>query len=250
MEQEIIKVTRRVGTSSGVILPIKLLGATVKVTVLEEPINPLLDSIKILEKHNLSSEVLAMGLVGSYAREENEIGSDVDILVITRDTNSTIGEGKYSLTLVSKMSLEKSLEQNPVYFLPMIQEAIALINGSLFDKYKAYEIKKDNLRRLVIETKEAISKAKKMIKLDKALDHKNTGDSVGYSLVLRFRSLYIMDKIIRCQKATKREFLRMVDHSLYERYLAVKKGGLASRTPIDKAEELIKQIEKDLKDYG
>ena len=250
MKQELIRTTRRVGTSAGVILPIKLLGAVVKISVIEEPINPLLDSIKILKKHKLSSEILAIGLTGSHARIENEIGSDVDILIITEKTTKTIEEGKYSLTLISEKELKKSLEKNPIYYLPMIYEAIPLINPPLLEKYKKHPIKKETLNEFIGDTQKTISNAKKMIEIDEKLNNKNTGDSIAYSLILRFRSLYSLQKMLLKKKISKKDFKKIVNPTLYNIYLDVKKGKMKNRTPIKEAKETIKQIEKLLKKYG
>lgn len=247
MEQELIRVARRVGTSSGVILPIKLLGATVKVSVLEEPINPLLDSLRILEKHKLSSDVLSIGLIGSYARGENDVGSDVDILVISEGVNMTIEKGKYSIVVVSRNELKKSLKSNLIYYFPMIREAVPLMNEHLLNDFKKYKVDNGSLKMFVRDTKRALLRAKRMIKLDEKIGNKNTGDSVAYSLILRLRSLYLLKKINENKKATKREFLKFVSPVMYERYKAVKDGKMSNRTPIVEAVKMIEDIEKWLK---
>ena len=134
--EPIVKIAREVGTSAGVLLPRSLLGAKVKVTVIEEAPNPLMDSLKILEENGLNSSVLGIYLTGSYARKEATLESDVDILVITGNITKNISEGRYSLTLVSLKDLEKGLEDNSISYYPMIFEAEVLINGALIEKYK------------------------------------------------------------------------------------------------------------------
>jgi predicted nucleotidyltransferase len=247
MKQKLIRVARRVGTSSGVILPIGLLGATVQVSVLQEPVSPLLDSLKILEKHKLSSDVLSIGLIGSHARGENNVDSDVDILIISESVNMTIEEGKYSVVIVSKNELEKSLKSNSIYYFPMIREAIPLMNEHLLNYFKKYEVG-SSWRTFTKDTMGALSKAKKMIELDEKLGNKNTGDSVAYSLVLRLRSLYLLKMIGEKKKATNREFSKLVSSVMYERYKAVKSGKMLNKTPIVEAVKMIKNIEKWLKE--
>jgi len=242
MKQEIVRVARKVGTSAGIILPIKLLGATVKVSVLEEPVNPLVDSMRILERHKLSSDVLSVVLVGSYARGENEVGSDVDVLIVSGESNVVIEEGRYSIVVVSRDRLEREIGRDVVY-CSMVYEGVALVNGRLLDELKKVGIADEVLKKFVRETRVALRKAKKMIRIDKKLGNKKTGDSVAYSLVLRMRSLMILEKIRNGGKFRKRELVRVVGGGMYERYMVVKGGKRGSGTSILEAENLIEKIE-------
>lgn len=245
MKQELVRVARKVGTSAGVILPIGLLGATVKVSVLEEPVNPLMDSLRILEKHKLSSDVLSIGLTGSYARQDNGIGSDVDILVISKESNVVIEEGKYSIIVISKDQLIKEISEDVIYY-SMVQEAIGLINGHLLDEMKKIELSKDALKGFVRDSGKFILKAWKMIKIDRKLGNNNTGDSVAYSLVLRIRSLMILNGISEGKKFRNRSFVREVGEVMYGRYKFVKDGKIGNKTPIVEAVRLIGLLEDRL----
>jgi len=85
---ELIKTTIRVGNSAGVLLPKKYLNSQVKIIL--EPLNIEKDVIDILMKENLLTDVMGVYLTGSYAREEQNIESDIDILVITSNINKKI----------------------------------------------------------------------------------------------------------------------------------------------------------------
>jgi len=250
MKYELIKTTREVGTSAGVILPRKLLGATVKITVLEEAPNPLLDSLKILENHKLAQEILGMYLVGSYARGENKLHSDIDVLVVTQNTTKTINEGRYSLTLVSMKDLEQSLKDNLIYYLPMIKEAKTLLNNNLIETFKDLKIGEKHIRRILMETQKAIVKIRKMIELDSKLGNCNTGDSVSYSLILRLKSLYIVGKLKKGILWSNKEFERLVSSKIYERYLYVKnENKVLSKTPLKEAQQMLKLLEEEVKKW-
>ena len=250
MKQELIKTTRKLGSSAGVLLPKALLGARVKVTVLEEPIKPLEETIRVLGKEGLLGRVLGIYLVGSYAREEAGLKSDVDILVITSGVTRLIQEGKYSFNLVSEAELRKSLKENPIHYLPMILEAKTLLNESLILKYKRVRVSRAGTLRLMKDVEKALKKARKLIDLDKALGNKNTGDVVSYSLVLRLKSLLIMEAILKKKAWSNKKIRSLVEGRLYERYLYVKNnvGKDKNKTPIIEAEALISLIEKWLKE--
>ena len=250
MKQELIKIAREVGTSAGVLLPRKLLGATIKITVLEEAPNPLIDSLGILERCNVTDDVLGVYLVGSYSRGDNGLGSDVDVLVITQGTTKIINEGKYNLTLISKEDLEKSLKENFIYYYPMIVEAKTLLNKGLIEDYKKILIEKKDFNSFLTDTQEMIKKIKEMIDSDVRLKNKNTGDSVSYSLVLRLRTLYIFDKLKKGKLWLNKEFMGLINKKIYERYVYVKNGGhVSNKTPIKEATEMLSILEKEVKKW-
>jgi predicted nucleotidyltransferase len=248
--EPIVKIAREVGTSAGVLLPRSLLGAKVKVTVIEEAPNPLMDSLKILEENGLNSSVLGIYLTGSYARKEATLESDVDILVITGNITKNISEGRYSLTLVSLKDLEKGLEDNSISYYPMIFEAEVLINGALIEKYKKINLSKSNLGGYLKSTREMIEKIEKMIDLDNKLGNKNTNDHVAYSLVLRLKGFYILKKILQGKKWSNREFLKKIDGLIYDRYLNVKRNDkYLNKTPIVDAEKMLNVLKKEVKEW-
>ena len=241
MKQELVRVARKVGTSAGVILPIKLLGATVKVSVLEEPVNPLVDSLRILEKHKLSSDVLSVVLVGSYARGENEVGSDVDVLVVSGNSDVVIEEGKYSILVISRDRLEREIGLDVVY-CSMVYEGVPLMNGHLLDELKKVGVVDVVLKKFARDTRRALKKARKMIRIDEKLGNRKTGDSVAYSLVLRIRSLMILEKIREGGKFRKRELVKIVGEDMYGKYKAVKGGKMGDGTSILEARKMIEKI--------
>ena len=45
------------------------------------------------------------GIFGSYARGDYKRGSDIDILILTKNTNKQIEKQRYNLTLISEKKL-------------------------------------------------------------------------------------------------------------------------------------------------
>ena len=90
---ELVKNTIRVGNSAGVLLPREWLGSQVRVIL--EPLNLDKEIVEILMRAKILGDVLGAYIVGSYARGEQTIESDIDVLVITGSINKKIKIGKY-----------------------------------------------------------------------------------------------------------------------------------------------------------
>tara|TARA_Y100000034_G_C6838793_1_gene379285 strand:- start:410 stop:1186 length:777 start_codon:yes stop_codon:yes gene_type:complete len=247
----IIKQTREVGTSAGVLLPREWLNKQVVVQL----INPDSKTIRkkvlnILIEEDLLQEVKGIYQIGSIARKEADEHSDIDILVITKETSRIIDEENYNLTLVTEEKIKKSLKENPIYYLPMIIEAKTIINSNLIEEYKKYKLTKKGVLTYVKSTRNSIKKGKEIIELDKKLKNKKTGDSVAYSLVLRIRGAYILDSIIKSKLWNKRKLMKIINNErVYNRYQAVREDKNSNRNhvTIDDAEELIKILEGMIK---
>ena len=114
--ETIIKQTREVGTSSGVLLPRKWLNKKVVVTLFHPSKEKIAhDVINCLFKQNLNEEIKGIYLFGSYARGDSDFNSDIDILVITQKTNKLINDNNYEILLVSESSFSNNLPNNLNY---------------------------------------------------------------------------------------------------------------------------------------
>jgi len=248
---ELIRNTIRVGNSAGVLLPKEWLNTEVKVVL--QPLNITNDVIQTLMKEDLLKDTFGAYIVGSYARKEQTIDSDIDILVITINTNKRIKNGKYDILLISKDNLEKELKTNVLPLLPMLFESKPIINKSLADSYRKTTLTKKNLRWHLETTKSAMKMVEKDIEVSKELKQE-TGDATAYSLILRLRTLYIIDSIKNKKMWTKLEFLGMIKKisgslKAYERYVFAKnKKLLAYELPIVEAERLMSNINKKVGD--
>jgi len=252
--ETIVKKTRILGNSSGVLLPKEWLDKNVVVTLLETSKKDITkEVIEILLDKNILEETLGIYLVGSYARKDETPESDIDILVITKNHNEEISYKKYNIIVISKSVLEKSLNENSVYYYPMIIEAKPLLNSQLLEQYNTLSIKDLKIKDYIDSTKKMLERIKKIMLLDKRIGNEKTGDSIAYSLVLRLRSFYILDKIEKKQLWKKSEFLSLIkditgNEKIYKRYLYSKKNNsLKDNTiSIKDAESIIKYIENSM----
>ena len=133
MENELIKTTVRVGNSAGVILPKEWLNTEVRIVL--QPINVEKNILEILLKEDFLKNTLGVYLVGSYARNEQGIESDIDVLVVTDDIDERVKVGKYDILLISKNCLEEKIRKDLLPILPMLKEAKVIINSDLRESY-------------------------------------------------------------------------------------------------------------------
>jgi len=248
---EIIKTAVKVGNSAGVLLPKKWLNSQVKVVL--EPLNIEGDILNILKEEGILKNILGIYLVGSYAREEQTIDSDVDILVVTDRINKRIKREKYEIICISKEELENQLKENILPILPMIKESIVIINQDLIKNYLSTRLTKKNLGWHIETTKSAMKVVEKGIEVSKEME-KKVGDGFAYSLILRLRTLYIINCIRKKRMWSKKEFLKLVKNisgslNAYERYLSSKnKNTLDYKLQIREAERLMKYINNKTKE--
>jgi len=248
---EIIKNTIRVGNSAGVLLPKEYLNMQVKVVL--TPLNVEKDVIEILMGGGLLKEVVGVYIVGSYSRGEENMESDVDVLVITNNVNKKIKKGRYELILISEAELEGQLEKNIMPLLPMIKEAKAVINSGLLEKYRNTKITKKNLKWHFDIVKSGLKLNKAAVNLDNDLEEKCTGDAVAYSLVLHTRSWYLVDKMLNKKMWSNKEFVKLLknisgSNSAYEGYIRVKSNNKRlNKLPIEEAEKLYNHLSKEIK---
>ncbi len=244
---EIIKTAIKVGNSAGVLLPRGWLNTQVKIVL--QPLNIEKDVLRILMEENLLKETWGVYISGSYAREEQTIDSDVDVLVVTSNLNKRIKKEKYELILISKDSLEKQLEENALPILPMIIESKPIINQELLENYKKTGLTKKNLNWHLETTKSAMKLVEKDIEASKELK-RDVSDAAAYSLILRLRTLYIINCLKNKKMWSKSEFLSMIKKisgslKAYERYASAKnKNTSSSSLPAGEAEKLRNYINK------
>src|SRR3989344_3035303 len=246
-----IKRTVRAGNSSAVILPRAWLNQEVRVELVNKTNDKILhEALTIVSKHMNTKEIIGVYLVGSYARGEESKESDIDILIITHNTDKEmINEGIYNILIVSEKLLNWKLKNDLLPLGMMIREAVPLINSSYLDSIKI-NTNKVNLKWYVDTTKD------KLELIRRALDSTRgkVANSVIYTLILRIRTLYTIRKLIDNEKYSKKEFVKLISKvsgsdSAYGAYVLVKndlqKDALVTKR---EAERLYYYLIKQLKE--
>ncbi len=250
--KQLLKKAYKVGNSAGVVVPKEWMNGFVEVKLVEPPIRLDASSIlKILQQENIdTSRILGIAITGSYAKEEHTLDSDVDILVITDNLNKKINVGRYEIIILSEEILKSQLENMGFPILPMILESKTIINKKLFEKYKKNKLNKKALKWLIDTTRSSIKISKEQTSILKELGEKKVSDNISYSLILRLRTIFIIEKLIKNKSWNKKDFLNLikkVSGSLiaYEGYIRVKNNKkIRKELLIEDVERLVEYITK------
>lgn len=245
-----IKKTIRAGNSSAVTLPKSWLNKEVRVELIKKSSEIIL--WEVLERLNKSirlDDIIGIYLTGSYARGEESNESDVDILVLTKETDKEmISEGIYNILIVSKALLDYKLKFDLFPMGQMIRESKPLLNS---DYIESFEIKvtQKNVNWYIRTSEDKI----KLIDLVLKKGLKKISLNVVYTLVLRIRTLYIIEKIIKNEKYLKKDFVKLINRVsgnkvAYAGYLKVKKGINGDNVDVIIIKRLQDYLKKQLKD--
>lgn len=242
---ELIKQTRLVGNSAGVLLPRSWANATVKVTLVGQP--RLKDIIELVDVERARG----IFLTGSYARGEQNGESDIDILVVTSDYEGTESKGKYEISYVSMESIKG---KNFLIYYPMIMEARALMNRDLLESLKK-ELKMDKrtILKYYRDTKRMLKLNGMEIRLVELRGGEYVDGGVSYSLVLRLRTHYIISCLRDGKIWSSREFVRLVrrvsgSDDAYRAYGLVKRGGEEDILKVNEARKLLEYLKGENED--
>lgn len=247
---KLIKPIIKLGNSAGIVLPKEWCGGKARVELIKKPINIKKDILEILEKYLV--DIQGIYLVGSCARGEQTDKSDVDVLVITNKINKKIKQGKYNILLISKEQIENSLRDNVLPLLPMLREAKSFLNDELISGYKKTCLTRRNLKFHIETTKSAMKVNKVAIEINKK-SISNSSDATAYSLVLRLRSIYIVDCLKKNKEWSAIEFTNLIKKitgslNAYNGYLRVKNDKkIKKELPVEESEKLYFYILKAIR---
>lgn len=248
-----IKKTIKAGNSSAVILPRSWLNKEVRVELIKKtPEIILSDIISIVKKYIELGDIIGIYLIGSYARGEEDENSDIDILVITHDTDKEmINEGIYNILIISSELLKQKLNQDLFPVGQMIKEAKPILNSSYLDSIEI-KITKRNIKWYLDTTEDKLKIISRVIDKMRKNNKKCVNNAVAYTLVLRIRTLYILKKLMENRDYSKRDFIRLIKKisegiNAYEGYLAVKNNSEEkSWTTIEETEKLYNYLKSEL----
>jgi len=248
-----IKKAIKAGNSAAVILPRSWLNREVRIELIKKTSDIiLLDTIKILDKHIKLKEVIGIYLAGSYARSEESESSDIDILVITQNTDKEmIHEGIYNIFIISKELLKQKLEFDLFPTGQMIKEAKPLLNSNFINSIDI-NVTETNVKWYIETTKEKLEIIKKIIDRIRKNNIKYVNDKVAYTLVLRLRTFFIIEKLIKNRSYSKNDFEKLIKRILngenaYKGYLSVKNNlERKEYISIDEIERLYEYLNKQL----
>lgn len=121
---ELIRKTRKVGNSAGVLLPKSLLGSEVKITVVKMPVNIKKEVLKALENH-------LQDLRGIYIINENP----VEVIAVSSKLKSIINSESIKISIVPFSIIKRDLKTKQT-LKEKISKAKAILNHSLLLELK------------------------------------------------------------------------------------------------------------------
>lgn len=227
--ETIYKRTIRSGNASAVVLPKAWLDKKVRIELMEKnPETILSDVMEIIKDEMNLTDLIGIYLVGSYARGEQDDLSDIDILVLTEKTNKElIKKGTYEILIVSLDLLNYKLKENLLPIGTMLKEAKPLLNDNYLKSIK-FSVTKKNVKWFLDTTNDSLNIVKKSIELiEKNKPDGKLSDSIAYSLILRLRTLYMIDLLNKNKPYSKNKFIKLtkdISGSLtaYNRYVYAK----------------------------
>ena len=220
--ETIVKQTREVGTSAGVLLPRSWLNKQVVVTLFNPSKEKILQDISAcLFKQNLNEDAKGVYLFGSYSRGEFDFDSDIDILIITEKTNKLINYNNYEILLVSESSFSKNLPNN-LNYLSILKEAKVIFNKELIEKYRLKKYK-FNIKKSLLEIDRIIKINKDAARMCEE-NSMNIPDGIAYSVILRMRELYLIKCLLSDKNYRKKDFLKLAGDKVYSAYLRIKRN--------------------------
>ena len=119
---EFLRKTVRVGNSAGVILPKKLLGSEVKITVVNMPINIKKETLRMIE--DCLEDVLGIYVINKRPAE---------VLAISDDIKKVIQEEKIKIIIVPLSQIKKDIKTNFV-LRNKLEKAGTILNKNLLSK--------------------------------------------------------------------------------------------------------------------
>jgi len=222
-----IKRAIKAGNSSAVILPRAWLNKEIRVELVRKSKEDILiDTLNIIKSYIDLKSIIGVYLSGSYARGDEDEDSDIDVLVVTNNVDKElVKKDIYSILIISSEQIKLKLKNDLLPIGQMVKEASVLLNSDYLNSLEVKPTKK-NLNWHIKTTQEKLKLIKKIIKGMEKRSIDRVNDKVVYTLILRIRTLYIIQRLIENKKYSKRDFLNLIlklsGKDAYESYLRVK----------------------------
>lgn len=184
------KLVQKFGNSGHIVLPKGYVGKRVRFVAEPKTFEDIKSkALEILKLH--LETILGIYLYGSYARNEQAIDSDVDILVVTSSKIRISGKADgCSIVSLTPKELEDTLKSNAILVVPIIREAKTIINPELLEKYAKCRFTKKNTKLFMDSSKRILELNKKGLELGFEIG------SLAYSLMLRIRGLLMIKLLL------------------------------------------------------
>jgi len=202
MEEKVIRQVTEIGNGAHIFVPKEWLGEEV-ILIRTLKKDPKEETLKVLYPY--LDKIIAVFLFGSYARNEQVKGSDMDVFVIS-NKKFKVKSNNIDLIIVPEDKIEMAKKINPILFYSMLNEAKQIINPAYLEKLKQEKVNFGYFKEFIEDTKKSINSNKEIIEMDKKLKNKEISESVIYSLILRLRGVFIINLLLSNKRYSKKIF--------------------------------------------
>lgn len=248
----IVKKAVDMGNGAAIYVPKEYSGRQV-VIILPEGVHGI--KKKIVEKlADYMDNIVGVYLFGSYARNESQLLSDIDVLIVTKDEDRRLKQllGDIDARVITLERIKKSAELFPAITLPILKEAKTIINPVLLDELKNLKINYRNFKWSFEDIKRVI----KIIETFIEVDENDISLSHISSLIMRARICYMIEGLLKnkqfSNEGLQAEMIaRGISKEMYQRHYKVYqeiRGGEEVEGKIDKEE--IRQLIGVIKRYA
>lgn len=247
------------GNSGGILLPKEWIGKEVQILLIDRTSQIKKEVFDILNSY--LEDIIGIYLVGSYARNEQDKSSDIDIIAVSNSTNKEISSGQYHISICSLGNIKKTLQKNPIMIYPRLKEAKVLLNKTLLEQLNSAPVLKYQFNGFIKDTKRIIKMNEEIINLDKLEGEYISSQSIFYSLLLRIRAVFLIKIILEKKIYSNESFIRWLKENIKEdfdnAYLIYKnikdnkKIRMKTKTKIkiNIAERLLDLLKKEIKKF-
>lgn len=253
---EIIKNVQGWGNSAGVLLPREWLGKEVQIVLIDRTLEIKKEIFNILSEYLY--DIIGIYLTGSYARNEQEKESDIDIIAISKNIKKLIISDKYHISIIPIDAVKKSIKKNPISIIPRLIEAKAIMNASLLDELKDVKIEKKSFKEFIAETKRIIQINEGLLNIDlKQKKEFLDSNEIIYSIILRLRGIFLIKNILEKEKYSKKSFFKYMEteinkdeiDKIYRIYRYVRdKKKIKEKVKIEAIEKLLNLLKREVKE--
>jgi len=129
--------------------------------------------------------ILGIYLYGSHARGDETRDSDIDVFVITNKEIVLREMHGMNIEVIRMDEIEDYFKEHPIEFYSMIREAVPIMNESLLEKLRGFELDSEKIKKYYEDVERTLTLVKEL---------ERDGDLSGavYSLILRLKGMYII----------------------------------------------------------
>jgi predicted nucleotidyltransferase len=230
MKKAIIKSVGKYGNSGGVYVPSSWIGGEVEVKLIRRAPKPERDIPAAFSGQ--MGHVVSAFLYGSYARNEQALDSDIDVIVVTDECTNGLKVPEnlkalnYDIRIMSREEAGRAARRDAL-FGKSLEDARALLNHCFLDELKSFKPGIETLRERIRFAESSLEIVKNIFEST----GKESWNDLVYPLIMRLKEIVLIGCILENKKyslglveaAVKRKgigkgvFLGLMKHYRYVR---------------------------------